>query len=74
MPGGAKPVDRVFKLADSASLFLLVQPNGSQLWRCKFRLDGVEGLQALGAFPEVSLCGRAGRRRCGRYRPPPAAV
>ncbi len=36
-------------------LFLLVQPNGSKLWRYKFRLDGVEGLQALGAFPEVSL-------------------
>jgi integrase len=51
----AKPADRAFKLADAGGLFLLVQPNGSKLWRYKFRLDGVEGLQALGAFPEVSL-------------------
>ena len=52
----AKPAERAFKLADTGGLFLLVQPNGSKLWRYKFRLDGgVEGLQALGAFPEVSL-------------------
>lgn len=51
----AKPSDRAFKLADTGGLYLLVQPNGSKLWRYKFRLNGVEGLQALGAFPEVSL-------------------
>lgn len=51
----AKPSERGFKLADTGGLYLLVQPNGSKLWRYKFRLDGVEGLQALGAFPEVSL-------------------
>lgn len=51
----AKPAERAFKLADTGGLFLLVQPNGSKLWRYKFRLNGVEGLQALGAFPEVSL-------------------
>ncbi len=51
----AKPSERAFKLADTGGLFLLVQPNGSKLWRYKFRLDGVEGLQALGAFPEVTL-------------------
>jgi integrase len=51
----AKPAERAFKLADAGGLFVLVQPNGSKLWRYKFRLDGVEGLQALGAFPEVTL-------------------
>ena len=50
-----KPAERAFKLADSGGLFLLVTPNGSKLWRYKFRLNGLEGLQALGAFPEVSL-------------------
>ncbi len=49
----AKPAERAYKLADTGGLFVLVQPNGSKLWRYKFRLDGVEGLQALGAFPEV---------------------
>lgn len=51
----AKPTERAFKLADTGGLFLLVQPNGSKLWRYKFRLNGVEGLQALGAFPDVTL-------------------
>jgi integrase len=51
----AKPTERAYKLADTGGLFVLVQPNGSKLWRYKFRLDGVEGLQALGAFPEVTL-------------------
>jgi hypothetical protein len=44
----AKPAERAYKLADTGGLFVLVQPNGSKLWRYKFRLDGVEGLQALG--------------------------
>lgn len=51
----AKPAERAYKIADGGGLFLLVQPNGSKLWRYKFRLQGVEGLQALGAFPEVGL-------------------
>jgi integrase len=51
----AKPTERAFKLADAGGLFLLVRPSGSKLWRYKFRLNGVEGLQALGAFPEVTL-------------------
>jgi len=51
----AQPSERAYKLADTGGLFLLVQPNGSKLWRYKFRVNGVEGLQALGAFPEVSL-------------------
>jgi len=51
----AKPAERAYKIADGGGLFLLVQPNGSKLWRYKFRLQGIEGLQALGVFPEVSL-------------------
>lgn len=51
----AKPAERPYKIADGGGLFLLVQPNGSKLWRYKFRVHGVEGLQGLGAFPEVGL-------------------
>ena len=51
----AQPSERPYKLADTGGLFLLVQPNGSKLWRYKFRVNRVEGLQSLGAFPEVSL-------------------
>jgi len=51
----AKAQDRAYKLADSGGLYLLVQPNGSKLWRYKFRVGGVEGKQSFGAFPELSL-------------------
>lgn len=51
----SKPRAKSYKLADSGGLFLLVQPSGSKLWRYKFRIGRVEGLQALGSFPEVSL-------------------
>lgn len=51
----AKPATKAYKLADSGGLYLLVQPNGTKLWRYKFRLGGVEGLDALGVYPEVGL-------------------
>ena len=51
----AKPAEKAYKLADSGGLFLLVQPSGAKLWRYKFRLGGVEGLDALGSYPEVTL-------------------
>jgi len=51
----AKPDARPFKLADSGGLYVLIQPNGSKLWRYKYRVGGKEGLQALGAFPELGL-------------------
>ena len=51
----AKPAEKAYKLADSGGLYLLVQPSGAKLWRYKFRLGGVEGLDALGSYPEVTL-------------------
>jgi integrase len=51
----AKPGQKPVKLTDGGGLFLLVQPNGSKLWRYKFRLAGREGLLSIGAYPDVSL-------------------
>lgn len=63
----AKPAERAYKLADSGGLFLLVQPNGSKLWRYKFRIGGIEGLQALGAFPEVGLADARAAHTASRH-------
>ncbi|WP_347709397.1 Arm DNA-binding domain-containing protein [Acetobacter sp. AN02] len=49
------PKDKAYKLADAGGLFILVQPNGSRLWRMKYRFGGKEKLLALGAYPEVTL-------------------
>lgn len=43
------------KLFDGEGLYLLIQPNGSKLWRLKYRIGGREKLLALGSYPEVSL-------------------
>lgn len=51
----AEAAEKPFRLYDGNGLFLLVQPNGSKLWRYKFRYGGKEQLLALGQFPAISL-------------------
>ncbi|MCG5234211.1 tyrosine-type recombinase/integrase [Xanthobacter oligotrophicus] len=50
-----KPAEKPFKASDSGGLHLLVNPNGSRLWRLKYRFEGKEKLLALGAYPIVTL-------------------
>lgn len=51
----AKATDKALKLADSAGLYLEVKPNGSKLWRYRYRIAGRENLYAIGDYPSVSL-------------------
>lgn len=51
----AAPKDKPYRLADSAGMYLEVQPNGGKYWRLKFRFAGKEKRLALGVYPEVSL-------------------
>jgi hypothetical protein len=51
----AKPTDKPYKLFDGGGLYLEVKPNGSKLWRYKFRFQGKENRLSLGRYPEVSL-------------------
>lgn len=51
----AKPKDKPYKLADGLGLYLLVNPNGSRLWRIKYRIEGKEKTLSLGAYPDLSL-------------------
>jgi integrase len=62
----AKGRERPYKLADSGGLFLLVTPNGSRLWRMKYRVDGKEKSLAFGSYPQVSLA--KAREARGRAR------
>ncbi len=50
-----KPQAKPYKVTDSEGLFLLVNPNGSRLWRLAFRFGGKQKLLALGAYPTVTL-------------------
>jgi len=47
--------EKQYTLYDEKGLFLLVLPNGSKLWRWKYRVDGKEKRLSLGVYPEVSL-------------------
>jgi integrase len=51
----AKPKDRPFKLVDGGGLHLEVRPNGSKLWRYRFRIHGKESVYAIGQYPDTSL-------------------
>ncbi len=37
-----KPKDKPYKLTDERGLYLLINPNGSKLWKLKYRFAGVE--------------------------------
>jgi len=50
-----KPKEKPYKLFDGGGLYLLIQPNGSKLWRMKYRYLGKEKLLAIGAYPLISL-------------------
>ena len=50
----AKPRQKPYKLTDGG-LFLLVQPNGSKLWRHKYRFDGKEKLLSFGPYPLTTI-------------------
>lgn len=51
----AKPKDKPYKLADGQGLYVEVMPNGSKLWRLKYRHADKEKRLALGAYPIVPL-------------------
>lgn len=55
-----------YKLSDGGGLHLLVQPNGSKLWRLKYRFGGKEKLLSFGKYPDVSLAVARQRREKAR--------
>ncbi|GAB5486832.1 MAG: integrase arm-type DNA-binding domain-containing protein [Parasphingorhabdus sp.] len=50
-----KAREKPYKRADGKGLYIEVFPNGSKLWRLKYRIAGKEKRLALGSWPEVSL-------------------
>ena len=58
----AKPAAKPFKIADGGGLFLIVQPNGSKLWRLRYFHLGKERSLSIGAYPIVSLAEARGAR------------
>ena len=51
---GFRGVDTSCKKADERGLYLEIFPNGSKLWRVKYRVGTKEKRISLGAWPEIS--------------------
>ncbi len=62
----SKPTEKPYKVFDGSGLYLLVTPEGSRLWRFKYRYGGKERLLALGPYPDVAL--KEARDRCGKAK------
>lgn len=45
-----RPAVKPIKLTDGGGLFLLINPNGSRLWRYRYRLNGKENVFAIGEY------------------------
>lgn len=57
-----RPADKIYQCTDDRGLYLEVHPNGSKLWRFKYRHLGTQKRLALGRYPEIGLA-EARRRR-----------
>ncbi|MEO8754710.1 MAG: integrase arm-type DNA-binding domain-containing protein [Casimicrobiaceae bacterium] len=58
----AKPDDTIRKLTDGRGMYLAVMPNGSKLWRLKYRHGGKERIYSIGAFPEIGVAAARAER------------
>ena len=57
-----RPADKVTQCTDERGLYLEVHPNGSKLWRYKYRYMGKQKRLALGRYPDVGLAEARKRR------------
>lgn len=57
-----KPSVKPFNLSDSRGLLLTIKPNGSKLWRLKYRYLGKQKNFHIGPWPDISLAEARARR------------
>ncbi len=47
--------DKLYRVSDSQGLCIEINPNGSKLWRHRYRFNNKATMLALGTYPEISL-------------------
>jgi hypothetical protein len=57
-----KPREKLYRVADMAGLCIEVRPNGSRLWRFRYRWLGRATMLGLGEYPHVTLAEARKRR------------
>ncbi|QWE17083.1 integrase arm-type DNA-binding domain-containing protein [Polynucleobacter sp. AP-Nino-20-G2] len=63
---GYKPEEKLKKYSDGYGLNLYCYPNGSKLWRFRYRFGGIQKTLSLGRYPQVSLANA--RIKCAELR------
>lgn len=58
----SKPKEKPYKLTDEKGLYLLINPNGSKLWKHKYRFANKEKKLSFGAYPDVTLAQARAKR------------
>jgi integrase len=51
----SKPCNKPYKLTDGEGLYIQVTPQGSKLWRLRYRLAGKENVFAIGPYPDIGI-------------------
>jgi len=50
-----RPKDKLYRVSDSHGLCIEINPNGSKLWRHRYRFNNNATMIALGTYPDISL-------------------
>ena len=50
-----KPKQKQYRVADSHGLAIEINPNGSKLWRHRYRYNNKATMMSLGSYPMISL-------------------
>lgn len=50
-----KAIDKSVRLTDGRGLHIEIRPNGSKLWRYRYKIGGKENVFAIGEYPSISL-------------------
>ena len=50
-----RPKDKLYRVSDSHGLCIEINPNGSKLWRHRYRFNNKATMMSLGTYPEISL-------------------
>ena len=49
------PKDKLYRMSDSHGLCIEINPNGSKLWRHRYRFNNKATMVSLGTYPEISI-------------------
>lgn len=63
-----RPRATLYRVADADGLCVEVTPNGSRLWRYRYRHAGKAKMVSLGAYPEIGLAQARERRDAARRK------